>query len=282
MEEIDKQFLGEPSLWPDSVCANHKEELKLFCVEDQTFICIVCRDTWNHKSHTVIPREEAEANISQDIGRVLASQERFPKSEPTSALTGDIHMVELAKQAADNDPAGLKEDPSFSKIQTFMVWMVLLIFLIAIGGLSATIYVFTRAAIKPDVTDLRPSALPCCPEGWIGALGSCYYFSEDEGNWKSGQKYCSSRAASLAVNSSLEALNTAKHHKGPSNHWVGLLREPGQPWRWVDGTAFNHLFEVSGAGLCAYLDNGVVSSAGCDTERKWACSKPDGRTGGQC
>ncbi|XP_038226982.1 C-type lectin domain family 2 member D-like [Dermochelys coriacea] len=71
------------------------------------------------------------------------------------------------------------------------------------------------------------------------------------------------------------------HHKGPSNHWVGLRREPGQPWRWVDGAAFNHLFEVRGAGLCAYLDDGVVNSAGCDTERKWACSKPDGQTGGK-
>ncbi|XP_029769761.1 C-type lectin domain family 2 member D-like [Terrapene carolina triunguis] len=86
------------------------------------------------------------------------------------------------------------------------------------------------------------------------------------------------------------------HHKGISNHWVGLRREPGQPWRWVDGAAFDHLFtgafginplplhcsfEVRGAGLCAYLDDSVVNSAGCDTERKWACSKPDGQTGGK-
>uniref|UniRef100_A0A8C0GLA4 C-type lectin domain-containing protein n=1 Tax=Chelonoidis abingdonii TaxID=106734 RepID=A0A8C0GLA4_CHEAB len=67
----------------------------------------------------------------------------------------------------------------------------------------------------------------------------------------------------------------------PSDHWVGLQREPGQPWRWVDGTAFNHLFEIRGAGLCAYLDDGVVNSAGCDTERKWACSKLDGETRGK-
>ncbi|EMP24594.1 hypothetical protein UY3_18348 [Chelonia mydas] len=40
-------------------------------------------------------------------------------------------------------------DPSFSRIQTFMAWMVLLIFLIAIGGLSATIFVFTRQILAP-------------------------------------------------------------------------------------------------------------------------------------
>uniref|UniRef100_A0A8C3FCM0 B box-type domain-containing protein n=1 Tax=Chrysemys picta bellii TaxID=8478 RepID=A0A8C3FCM0_CHRPI len=68
VEEIDKQFLlEEPSLWPERVCANHKEELKLYCVEDQTFICLVCRDAQNHKSHTLIPREEADASINQVV-----------------------------------------------------------------------------------------------------------------------------------------------------------------------------------------------------------------------
>lgn len=67
VEEIDKQFLlEEPSLWPERVCADHREELKLYCVEDQTFICLVCRDAQKHKSHTVIPRMEAEANIKQE------------------------------------------------------------------------------------------------------------------------------------------------------------------------------------------------------------------------
>uniref|UniRef100_A0A674J224 C-type lectin domain-containing protein n=1 Tax=Terrapene triunguis TaxID=2587831 RepID=A0A674J224_9SAUR len=132
------------------------------------------------------------------------------------------------------------------------------------------------AAIKPDMAALRASAASCCPEGWIASQGKCYYYSEAEGNWKSGQNYCASHGASLAANSSLEALKTTMHHKGPSNHWVGLRREPGQPWRW--GTGLNDLsrsFPVRGAGLCAYLDDGVVNSAGCDTERKWACSKPD-------
>ncbi|XP_030399626.1 C-type lectin domain family 2 member D-related protein-like isoform X3 [Gopherus evgoodei] len=281
-EEIDKQLLLEElSLWPERVCENHSEELKLYCVEDQTFICVVCRDAPNHRSHTVIPREEADASINQGIRRPLAGRKTFPKSKPTSTFSGDINRVELAKQAEDGDAVELQDNPSFSRIQTFMAWMVLLIFLIAIGGLSATIFVFTRAAIKPDTAALRASAAPCCDEGWIASQGKCYYFSEEEGNWKSGQNYCSSHAASLAANSSLEALNTAMHHKGPSDHWVGLRREPGQPWRWVDGAAFNHLFEIRGAGLCAYLDDGVVNSTGCDTERKWACSKLDGETGGK-
>lgn len=223
--------------------------------------------------------------MSQDLRRTWGGWEKFPSSKPTSAASRDLHMEELA---ADGDLAGLKDAPSFSRVQTFMAWLVLFLFLIAIGGLSATIFAFARAAVKPDGADPRPSAASCCPEGWIGAGGNCYYFSEDERNWETSQNYCSGHAASLAANDSLEALNITLHRKGPSNHWVGLRREPGQPWRWVDGTAFNHpltsplephSFAIRGSGLCAYLADGVVSSAGCDTERKWACSKPHGRIG---
>ncbi|KAG6923777.1 tripartite motif containing 27, partial [Chelydra serpentina] len=73
-------MLEEPRLCPERVCASHKEELKLYCVEDQTFICLVCRDARNHKSHTVIPREQAEANINQNVILCFCSWEKFPKS----------------------------------------------------------------------------------------------------------------------------------------------------------------------------------------------------------
>ncbi|XP_030055742.1 E3 ubiquitin-protein ligase TRIM39-like isoform X1 [Microcaecilia unicolor] len=40
-------------------CEKHEEKLKLFCEEDQKLICIICRESRDHKSHTVIPIEEA-------------------------------------------------------------------------------------------------------------------------------------------------------------------------------------------------------------------------------
>ncbi|CAM4557123.1 unnamed protein product [Lepidochelys kempii] len=30
-------------------------------------------------------------------------------------------------------------------------------------------------------------------------------------------------------------------HKGVRDHWIGLRREQGQPWKWTNGTKFNHL-----------------------------------------
>ncbi|XP_026717347.1 E3 ubiquitin-protein ligase TRIM39-like [Athene cunicularia] len=41
------------------LCAQHDERLKLFCEEDEEAICVVCRESLHHRSHTVYPIEEA-------------------------------------------------------------------------------------------------------------------------------------------------------------------------------------------------------------------------------
>ncbi|XP_060706788.1 zinc-binding protein A33-like [Hemiscyllium ocellatum] len=40
-------------------CEEHQEELKLFCETDKKLICLVCRDSREHKSHNFIPVKEA-------------------------------------------------------------------------------------------------------------------------------------------------------------------------------------------------------------------------------
>ncbi|XP_074873034.1 uncharacterized protein LOC142024748 [Carettochelys insculpta] len=43
----------------DGVCGEHQEALKLFCEEDQTLICLICRESRAHRAHTVVPIQEA-------------------------------------------------------------------------------------------------------------------------------------------------------------------------------------------------------------------------------
>ncbi|NXL87741.1 TRI39 ligase, partial [Alectura lathami] len=40
-------------------CALHDERLKLFCEVDEQFICVVCRESQQHRAHSVYPVEEA-------------------------------------------------------------------------------------------------------------------------------------------------------------------------------------------------------------------------------
>uniref|UniRef100_A0A670HXE3 Zinc finger protein RFP-like n=1 Tax=Podarcis muralis TaxID=64176 RepID=A0A670HXE3_PODMU len=41
------------------ICEKHQEPLKLFCKEDESPICVVCDRSKEHKSHEVVPLEEA-------------------------------------------------------------------------------------------------------------------------------------------------------------------------------------------------------------------------------
>ncbi|KAM7145771.1 C-type lectin domain family 2 member B-like [Macrochelys suwanniensis] len=118
-------------------------------------------------------------------------------------------------------------------------------------------------------------AVPWCPDGWVGYLGKCYYFSEAEGNWSYSQSYCSSFGASLATIDTLQEKAFMLRYKGLSEHWIGLWREEGDPWRWVNGAEFNNLFEIRADGNCAYLNDDTVSSSWCHTLRNWICAQRD-------
>ncbi|XP_078541552.1 E3 ubiquitin-protein ligase TRIM39-like [Lissotriton helveticus] len=60
MVEMVKQLHLPPGRAPgETLCQKHEEKLRLFCEEDQTVICVVCRESRDHKSHSVSPIEEA-------------------------------------------------------------------------------------------------------------------------------------------------------------------------------------------------------------------------------
>uniref|UniRef100_A0A674JVK5 RING-type E3 ubiquitin transferase n=1 Tax=Terrapene triunguis TaxID=2587831 RepID=A0A674JVK5_9SAUR len=40
-------------------CKKHQDDLKLYCKEDRTLLCRVCRESREHRAHTVLPIEAA-------------------------------------------------------------------------------------------------------------------------------------------------------------------------------------------------------------------------------
>ncbi|XP_065420275.1 C-type lectin domain family 2 member B-like isoform X2 [Chrysemys picta bellii] len=120
----------------------------------------------------------------------------------------------------------------------------------------------------------RPAA--CCPDGWVGFGGKCYFFSDAEGTWDSSQSLCSSLNASLAEIDTQKDLEFIMRYKGISEFWIGLKRASAQTWQWVNGEHFNNLFTVRGEGDCAYLSDDFATSSWCSTKRYWICSTPDG------
>ncbi|XP_053908043.1 E3 ubiquitin-protein ligase TRIM39 isoform X2 [Cuculus canorus] len=51
----------------ERLCEKHGEALKLFCEEDQTPICLVCRESQAHQLHAVVPIEEAAEEHKEQV-----------------------------------------------------------------------------------------------------------------------------------------------------------------------------------------------------------------------
>ncbi|XP_044837214.1 E3 ubiquitin-protein ligase TRIM39-like [Mauremys mutica] len=55
----------------EDLCERHEERLKLFCEEDGETICWVCEKSRDHKSHTVVPVEEAAQEYKEKLQGAL-------------------------------------------------------------------------------------------------------------------------------------------------------------------------------------------------------------------
>ncbi|XP_023142967.1 nuclear factor 7, brain-like [Amphiprion ocellaris] len=53
------------------VCRLHYEKFKLYCLDDQIPVCVVCRDSKQHRGHTFIPADEAAETYRADLGEFL-------------------------------------------------------------------------------------------------------------------------------------------------------------------------------------------------------------------
>nr|XP_042701277.1 C-type lectin domain family 2 member D-like isoform X2 [Chrysemys picta bellii] len=186
----------------------------------------------------------------------------------------DVPLQENANGSGHLQTAGEPEPRrNGKKSQTRPVVVALIVVSCA---LIAAIIALAVLASKLSSAALCPPAGPACPDGWMGYRGKCYYFSEAEGNWNNSQSQCSALSASLAGIDSEQEMTFLLRHKDAHDHWIGLRREQGQPWKWTNGTEFNHLFQIRGGGDCAYLnDEKGVSSSRCYMGRRWICTKPE-------
>ena len=55
----------------EDICDLHAEKLKLFCVEDQQPVCVVCRVSKNHTNHRFRPINEAALDHKEDVQKSL-------------------------------------------------------------------------------------------------------------------------------------------------------------------------------------------------------------------
>ncbi|XP_044838441.1 zinc finger protein RFP-like [Mauremys mutica] len=82
----------------DGVCEEHQEALKLFCEEDQTPICVLCRESRAHRSHTVVPIQEAAQEYKPKIQTQLKTLRKEQEKLLGLKVTGEGESQEYLKQ----------------------------------------------------------------------------------------------------------------------------------------------------------------------------------------
>ncbi|XP_077039599.1 C-type lectin domain family 2 member H-like [Agelaius phoeniceus] len=128
------------------------------------------------------------------------------------------------------------------------------------------------AAPQVPVTAATSQCVLCCPRGWVGYNGVCYYFSRDYSTWEQGQERCSELGASLAIAKDEEAMILLFHLCGKVEYWLGQHRR-GERLHWGDGSSYSSRVPVLGNSQCVYLADRRLRSDNCSNERPYLCSK---------
>ncbi|XP_053090319.1 E3 ubiquitin-protein ligase TRIM35-like isoform X2 [Pangasianodon hypophthalmus] len=75
LKNLCETFLQERSQSSSSasetVCSLHSEKLKLFCLDDQQPVCLVCRDSRKHTNHKFCPIDEAATDCKEELKTAL-------------------------------------------------------------------------------------------------------------------------------------------------------------------------------------------------------------------
>ncbi|XP_029440323.1 uncharacterized protein LOC115080312 [Rhinatrema bivittatum] len=97
------------------LCARHGEALKLYCEEDQTRVCAICRESWSHRHHHVLPADEVTQEYKEKLQSRLgplrkelakAQEAKSSEEKKISALT---EKVRAEKQTCATELAQLRQ-----------------------------------------------------------------------------------------------------------------------------------------------------------------------------
>ncbi|XP_041876071.1 C-type lectin domain family 2 member D-like [Corvus kubaryi] len=171
-------------------------------------------------------------------------------------------MMELLQQRAEGKTNFSLRCTKDRKVTTGVTVLTVVLLL------TVTIIVLAAKKHPPCTTP----ALPSCPESGIGFGDKCFYFLEEEVDWEGSQRSCLSHQAHLATIDTREELHFLLRYGNFMEYWVGLRREGSGPWKWLNGSLFNALFDIQGNGHCAYTNSHRISSDRCSETKFSICS----------
>ncbi|XP_062391174.1 E3 ubiquitin-protein ligase TRIM39-like [Sardina pilchardus] len=103
LRNLCETFLQErsqrASAGSEVLCSLHSEKLKLFCLEDKQPVCLVCRDSREHKNHNFCPVVEVTTGYKEELRTELAKLKEKMKKHEETKLTCDKTAKHIKAQA---------------------------------------------------------------------------------------------------------------------------------------------------------------------------------------
>ncbi|XP_073324798.1 nuclear factor 7, ovary-like [Pagrus major] len=121
IKNLCETFLQErdqrASAGSEAVCSLHGEKLKLFCLEHQEPVCLVCRDSKIHKNHRFSPIDEAAQDHREELQKTLKPLQE--KLKVCKEMKGNFDQTaEHVKVQARHTESQIKEQ--FKKLHQFL------------------------------------------------------------------------------------------------------------------------------------------------------------------
>ncbi|XP_059706990.1 uncharacterized protein LOC132329687 isoform X13 [Haemorhous mexicanus] len=264
---------------PGAVCSRQRDGA---CEQEKSETCPIPAAV-NEPQH---PQQGPAAGLPHLPGMQEASWRQQGDATCERAVSADVENGSCTRDGSVREPvspqgtsAGNNEHKRNLRrllgqwFRSHPVGAALLILLLLVLVLALGVALAVLAATQVPVTPATPQ---CCPFGWVGHNGVCYYFSRDYGSWEQGQERCSKLNASLAIAKDEEAMDLLFRLCGNGDFWLGLRRR-GERLQWEDGSSYSSRVPVLGNSQCVYLADGKrFRSEFCSTERPYVCSKAQG------
>ncbi|XP_067454625.1 nuclear factor 7, ovary-like [Thunnus thynnus] len=118
LKNLCEAFLLErASSGSEALCSLHSEKLKLFCLDHQQPVCLVCRDSKKHTNHTFRPIDEAAQDLGEELKKSLKPLKEKLKLFNKVQRDWD-QTAEHIKVQAQNTKRQIKEQ--FKKLHQFL------------------------------------------------------------------------------------------------------------------------------------------------------------------
>ncbi|AYP74291.1 C-type lectin protein [Fowlpox virus] len=112
-----------------------------------------------------------------------------------------------------------------------------------------------------------PNFLTVCPYEWVGYDGKCYYFSNNETDWRDSKRQCESMNSSLIVLDNKDVINFISKY-GKTEYWI-------EKRNYKNIFFTSHGITLDNDDFCLFFDLNIISLTPCIFHEKWICVKSD-------